>query len=72
MKPFLGFNFGYVAVFVLSLSAEWSRLKASVDLPALLLQSKATESTPLNKLAVVDDARAYMPVNRLNMTLCQN
>ena len=29
------------------------------------------ESTPLNKLAVADDARAYIPVDGLNMTLCQ-
>ena len=31
----------------------------------------AQESTPLNKPAVADDARAYMPVDGLNMTLCQ-
>ena len=56
VKPFLGFHFGHFAVFIISFSAEWSRLTASltdldlvklatVDLPALLLQSKATSTT---------------------------
>ena len=31
----------------------------------------ASESTPLNKLAVADDARANMPVDGLNMTLAK-